>query len=122
MREDSAIREQYEKEVKEQYKMVARTDDIENYWNNVTKCLTDPAKNTIPVKDHTSHNVWMTPGILQMMEERSNMQKNTAEYKDADRQIKRECTKAKEQYINSECEKINVITFTTKIHKHFTNR
>ena len=64
-------------------------------------------KITLPNKENTKRKKWMTNEILQKMGQSRQYKKNDKErYNEINKEIKDNCTKAKENYINSQCNEI----------------
>jgi len=49
---------------------------------------------------------WMTPEILDLMEERRKCKKNTQQYKQLVRIIRNKCLEAKESFYSRQCEEL----------------
>ena len=64
------------------------------------------AKNHIPVTKRKKDKKWMTPEILDLMEERRKAKADIQKYRELDKQVKKRCNEAKEHWINTQCEEI----------------
>ena len=78
-------------------------DDVNELWTAIQTTLLESAKEILPKRERTTKQQWMTRDILLLMEERRKHKRNDEEYNRLDRQIRRECIKAKEKWINEKC-------------------
>ena len=53
---------------------------------------------------------WMTEEILRKMERRRKSKRNTLEYRRLDREIRRECTDARDSWLNEKCDEIETLS------------
>ena len=71
------------------------------------EALVETAKETIPKKTKQSKNKWMTEEILRMMRRMQAIpQRNSGEYKQLHREIRKKCREAKEEWLKNECAEI----------------
>ena len=77
-------------------------------WNTFKQTLQHAAKEIIPTsKSSRPEKGWMTEEILRVMEKRRLVKGKSEDlYRQYDRQIKNLCNKAKERWLEDECEKI----------------
>ena len=68
--------------------------------------ITESAKEHIPTIKRKEDKRWMNTEILQLMEERRKAKANEQKYKELDRQVKKRCNEAKENWINAQCQEI----------------
>ena len=69
--------------------------------------MVSTAEEVIPKKGKKSKNDWMTQTILNLMKERQKIKaRNSQEYKDLDKEIKRRSLEAKETWLDRQCEEI----------------
>jgi len=65
------------------------------------------AEEYVPKKERRSKNKWMTQEILSVMSDRQKIKnRDSQEYRDADKLIKKKCTEAKETWLDRECKEI----------------
>ena len=84
-----------------------RFSALEQEGNNTTWEVLETAKETIPKKTKQSTNKWMTEEILRMMRRRQAIpQRNSDEYKQLHREIRKKCREAKEEWLKNECAEI----------------
>ena len=71
------------------------------------EALVETAKETIPKKTKQSKTKWMTEEILRMMHRRQAIpQRNSDEYKQLYREIRKKCREANEDWLKNECAEI----------------
>ena len=76
-------------------------------WEVFKEALVETAKETIPKKTKQSKNKWMTEEILRMILRRQAIpQRNSDEYKQLHREIRKKCREAKEEWLKNECAEI----------------
>ena len=69
--------------------------------------LVETAEECVPQKERRSKNKWMTQEILSMMTDRQKIKnRDSQEYRDADKLIKKKCREAKETWLDRECKEI----------------
>ena len=62
------------------------------------------AKELIPLTKRKEDKKWMTPEILDLMEERRKAKADKQNYRELDKQVKKRCHEAKEHWINTQSE------------------
>ena len=70
------------------------------------KALMNSAQECIPKYGMTAKKKWMTSEILDQMEMRRRVKKDTDEYRRVNMRIRNMCRAAKEEYLNQQCEEI----------------
>ena len=73
---------------------------------NFTKSLVNSAQECIPKYGMTAKKKWMTSEILNQMEVRCRVKKDTDEYRRVNMRIQNMCRAAKKEYLNQQCEEI----------------
>ena len=68
--------------------------------------MVESAKEHIPVAKRKDDKKWMTPEILDLMEERRKAKADIQKYRELDKQVKKRCIESKEHWINTQCEEI----------------
>ena len=109
------LQEKYSIEVKNRYEALQVDDGgdgesdnaIEMEWIRLQTALTEAASGLIPEIKRKARKKWMTDEILKDMDERKECKdQDEDKYKRIDKQIKRKCNKAKEEWIDKECEEL----------------
>jgi endonuclease/exonuclease/phosphatase family metal-dependent hydrolase len=78
-------------------------------WLCLKKCMQQAVEVVLPNKQKTKKMFWMNDHILSLMEERRKHKgRNQLEYKRLDNQIKIECRKAKNSWIEEICKEVEV--------------
>jgi len=100
------IRMEYSIKVKNRFEVLL-DEGQENTWDTMRDILVETAEEIIPKKERRRKTKWMTEEILSKMGDRQKIkQRESNEYKELDRQIKRECREAKEKWLNEQCAEI----------------
>ena len=113
MLKDEHMRQQYavevnnifdclEHEVTEQYYEKDRVDIL---WTNIKEGIQKAAHNILPNIVKKNKKPWISTDILDMMEKRKKA-KNTQSYDEINRQVKRACKIAKENWLEEQCQEI----------------
>ena len=74
-------------------------------WNYLQEAINAAQEKVLPKKKREAKQAWITQQILQKMKERKKY-KGTVTYTKLDKEIKRDCIKAKEIWANKKCEKV----------------
>lgn len=86
------------------------TSSIQEQWSEMHNILRRIEKEEIGTRDRKGKKVWMTDEILGMMEERREQKnKNPQKYREINRDIQRKVRRAKEQWMNEQCEEIELL-------------
>ena len=100
------IKNIYAIEVKNRFSVLEQEGN-NTTWEVFKEALVETAKETIPKKTKQSKNKWMTEEILRMMRRRQAIpQRNSDEYKQLHREIRKKCREAKEEWLKNECAEI----------------
>ena len=96
---------------------VDQTGRIEKIWRNV-KGSPMGAKTNLPRRKKEARNEWMTNEILELMKERKLWKcRNETEYYALEKEIRRRCREAKEQWHFNRCEEIEELEKHHKMNK-----
>ncbi len=68
--------------------------------------IKEAAKKSIPNCSKKKHKPWITQEILELMNKRRKLKRNSKMYKQLDREIRNACQKAKEMMYNNQCQEI----------------
>ena len=80
--------------------------------------LTEPANEMVPKQERRGRQKWMTNRILDKMEEkRLNKETNPQRYEELEFEIKEECDRAKEKWIDDQCEEVEELERQHKIER-----
>ena len=92
--------------IKELLKEEVVETTAESHWTALGNAI-EEAIAIIPEKEKKNKKTWMTEEILALMEERRRYKNIDEEkYRELDRKIHRECTKAKEKWMDEICTEI----------------
>ena len=75
-------------------------------WSNLQEALNGAADEVVANKERTMRQKWMNEEILENMNRRRLLKNQTSEYKRIDKEIREDCTRAKDQWLNEQCEEI----------------
>ena len=111
-----AIQENYIIEVRNRFDALSQNEETTT-WNNFKDSLVESAKEIIPKMPQRSKNKWMTDEILTLMKERQTIRdRESDEYKTANKIIKKKCGEAKDEWLNDNCRDIeNLKNINTKL-------
>ena len=85
-------------------------------WRKLQTAFTEPAKEMVPKWDRTGKPGWMTPEILERMEERRvNKERNLQRYEKLNLEIRQACDAVKEDWINEQCREVEELERNHKI-------
>ena len=84
----------------------------EQVWESLSTALQQACQEVVPERrKRRKGNKWITEEIFELMDERRrNKNTNEDRYKSLNRQVKRECNKAREQWLDKECEEIESLS------------
>ena len=114
---ENNYRSRYNIEIRNQYDILEQVEceqsptDQKEYvameWAKTKNTIQNAMKITLPNKENTKRKKWMTNEILNKMGQRRQYKNNDKErYNEIDKEIQDDCRKAKENYVNSQCNKI----------------
>lgn len=93
---------------------VQKNDDVETEWDAMQKSMNESVKSVIPKRPRKAKQRWMTPEILNLMEERKALKGQHEKYKEKDKEIRTRCKVEKEQWWKVKCTEIENLD---KLHK-----
>ena len=105
LRTDDLIRIDFAAEVKSLTTKQMNLDLVEDY-SDLQQALTTAAEKVVPRVSKQTTQEWMTPEILDLMEERRKCKKNNQQYKQLDRIIRNKCLEAKESFYSRQCKEL----------------
>lgn len=106
MLENDELRERYNISVRNRFSELEKLTTVEEKWGLIKESITESAKEHIPTTKRKEDKKWINTEILQLMEERRKAKANEQKYKELDRQVKKCCNEAKENWINAQCQDI----------------
>ena len=80
-------------------------DRVDICWTNIKEGIQKTAHSILPKIVKTNKKPWISTDILDMMEKRKRA-KNTQSYDEINRQVKRACKIAKENWLEEQCQEI----------------
>jgi hypothetical protein len=110
--------EEYRNVLAREMKAMEQTEDINTKWRIYKEALNKAAEEKVLKIQIKAKQQWMNQEILNHMEERRlSKTTDTEKYKKLNKQIKEECKKAKEEWLNTQCSKIEKYKGTENIHE-----
>ena len=111
---EKKVRDRFAAEVKNRFNTLIREEteqndqeDVEELWQDVKDSLTGAAKSVLPKRKKKPKNDWITGEITDLMEKRRQCKNRKEEqYKRLDKEIKRKCKGAKDNWLNGLCDEI----------------
>ena len=73
-------------------------------WTAFEEIVVSSTEECVPKAKRIGKQKWMTEEILDKMEERRKLQKNSPQYKQLNKVIRRKCKEEKEKSVEKECE------------------
>ena len=82
-------------------------DSAQKQWDILSSAISEANTQLIPTKRRAAKRPWMTEEILNMMEERRTWKdRDINKYREVNRNIHKECYKAKEKWLDTQCKEI----------------
>ena len=82
-------------------------DAVNQAWDTFKTCIQEATKEVIPKTKLEKRQKWMSDEILNLMKERKHVKiSNQVEYTRLDKEIKRKCIEAKQQWMTERCTEI----------------
>ena len=101
MLENEEISRKHRISVKNKFSKLEQLTTAEQKWQMMKQSISESAKEHIPVTKRKEDKKWMNPEILGLIGERRKTKANEQRYKELDKQIKKRCNEAKENWINT---------------------
>ncbi|KAL1446126.1 hypothetical protein WDU94_014018 [Cyamophila willieti] len=103
--------EQYQSEIEEKLKNITPLDSVKEEWNAMKDTILDSLEKNIGKKTERTRKEWITKEMLDKMEERrrwknDSTDKGRKQYKKLNNELRRETDKAREKWMEEQCEKI----------------
>ena len=113
MLKDKQMRQQYAVEVNNIFDCLEHEvteqeyekDRVDILWKNIKEGIQKAAHSILPKIVKKNKKAWISTDILDMMEKRKRA-KNTQDYDEINRQVKRACKIAKENWLEEQCQEI----------------
>ena len=97
---------EYSVQVKNQFESLIDEGE-ETTWEAMRDILIETAENILPKEKKRKRQKWMTEEILLMMEDRQKLSdRQGSGYRELDKQIKKKCREAKENWLNDQCAEV----------------
>ena len=93
----------YAVDVRNRFEALPDEDCPEAQWTRLQEALNGAAEEVIPNQERQMKQEWMNEGILEKMEQRRLKKNSPQEYRRIDREIKEDCSRAKDRWLNEQC-------------------
>ena len=101
------MQESYNIEVKNRFEALSLNQETAA-WDTFRDSLVESANKIIPKLAQISKNKWMTEEILDLMKDRQIINdRDSQEYRDMNKVIKKKCAEAKDEWLNANCKEID---------------
>ncbi|XP_076359111.1 uncharacterized protein LOC143251751 [Tachypleus tridentatus] len=119
LKEDEELKKKYIVCVKNKFDILDSLNTAEEKWQKMKESIHEAAKEHIPTTRKRVNKKWLTPEILNLMEERRKAKPNKEKYQKINRLVKKKCNVAKEEWINTQCTEIenNKVKDSKYMHK-----
>ena len=108
LRKCMTIREEYVVCVRNRFAALIdeSENDAEAQWSRLQEALNGAADEVIPNVERRRRQEWMNEDILQKMNRRRLMKNKTSDYKALDKEIKEDCSRARDRWLNEQCAEV----------------
>ena len=106
LEKEKEVKEKFYKEVEAKMEKINENQCVEQLVKVFQTSLKEAAKTSTPNCPKKKHKPWITPEILELMNERRKVKNNITAYKNLDREVRNACQKAKETLLNNQCQDI----------------
>jgi len=106
LEKDQELKKTYTISVQNKFSALEELTTAEEKWQKMKETILEVATEHIPKTKRKEDKKWITPEILNLMEERRKAKSDETKYKQMDRLVKRKCNEAKEDWLNKQCEEI----------------
>ena len=81
-------------------------ETVDKEWNIIRGGICHAMDEVLPKRERKKKKKWMTEEIMNMMEERRKLDRRSQVYRDTEKEIKKKCKRAKEQWFEEHCAEI----------------
>ena len=106
LRKDSEIGRRYAVEVRNRFEALPDEDGPESQWARLQEALNGAAEKVLPNKERKRKQEWMNEAILEKMVQRRLKKNVPVEYRRIDREIREDCSRARDRWLNEKCMEI----------------
>ena len=100
---EGVLRDSYGVQVRNRFDALQCEDCAEAKWSRMQEALSGATEQVVPNIQRKMKQKWMNEDILEKMNNRRLKKNNTVEYKRIDREIREDCSRAKEEWLNEKC-------------------
>jgi exonuclease III len=106
LKSDKELRMKFRNEINGRLSTITEETETEKRYEKFSLVLTETAEKVIPKRANKAKQAWMTEAILKKMNQRRLAKNNGVLYSELDREIRKDCTQAKEDMLNEQCAQI----------------
>ncbi|CAG2216043.1 unnamed protein product [Mytilus edulis] len=123
------VRKAFLIELKNKFQRLDELEDIETFWEGITKCYQETATNTIGYKER-GHRPWISNESWKLEDERRQLKEKTnnsrservknslnVEYSDKDKKIKKSLTNDKKQWTDNLIEEVAITVIMKTVYE-----
>ena len=109
LKTDTDMQEKFRIMVQNRFEALSESNEItrsEILWEQLRSSIMESAEEVIPKAQKNKKKKWMTDDILKLTEQRRLKKSHPLEYRSINKEIKKKCSEAKEQWLNEQCSEI----------------
>ena len=106
LKSDIELKEKVNVAVKNRFEALNNISKVEDLWTKMKESIQEVMEDNIPKKKNATHKSWMNKEILDLMKERQKLKHKATQYKDINKEIKKKCNEAKEEWLKEQCKEI----------------
>lgn len=106
LKRDENLKEKFTISVKNKFMALEGVFEMEERWQEFSRCIGLAMEESIPKRNRKQHKKWITTEILDLMEQRRLAKGDDRKYRTLNKEIKRMCKEAKENWLNEQCEEL----------------
>ena len=107
LKTDEELKGRFTLEVSNRFQALENITEAEELWRKMKDSINQVMSESIPPKPKRTHKKWITQDILDLMEVRRQAKPNAEKYKALNKEVRKKCDKAKETWVNEQCEEID---------------
>ena len=103
LKTDDNLKEKFTIAVKNKFEALDNLCEVEERWQEFNRCIEVAIEENLPKQNRKQHKKWITTEILELMEHRRLAKKDDKKYQVLNKEIKKKCNEAKENWLNEQC-------------------
>ena len=108
LRKNDTMKQEFVAEVRNRFDALPdeTENDAETQWSRLQEAVNGSANEIIPNRERRRKQEWMSEAILEKMNRRRLKKNKTPEYKALDKEIREDCSIAKDRWLNEQCTEV----------------